>query len=123
MKKTLVIDDSNIIRQQVEFALKREGIEVLTAVNGKQGLEIIEAKRDEIGCVFLDYHMPEMNGMQTLVELHKNEDNHHIPIYMLTTEHSQEKIAEYKKYGVKGWVVKPFDPGKLAMLGKKYFSH
>ena len=122
MKKTLVIDDSNIIRQQVEFALKREGIEVLVAANGKQGLEIIEANRDDIACVFLDFHMPEMNGMQTLEALYKDEKNHEIPIYMLTTEHSQKKIAESKQYGVKGWVVKPFDPGKLAMLVRKYFN-
>ncbi|MFK7826785.1 MAG: response regulator [Oligoflexales bacterium] len=123
MKKTLVIDDSHVIRQQVEFALKRVSIEVLEAENGKQGLEVIETKRDEIGCIFLDYHMPELNGRQTLEELYKDERNHEIPIYMLTTEHTQQKIADCKQFGVKGWIVKPFDPARLAMLVKAHFSN
>ncbi|MBN2509197.1 MAG: response regulator [Spirochaetales bacterium] len=67
----LVCDDSLLVRSGLESLLKQSGkwSEVFSASNGKEGLEIILAKKPDVVC--LDIEMPEMDGIQVLTELNK----------------------------------------------------
>lgn len=107
MAKVLVVDDSSTVRDEVAGFLKRSGLEVATAVDGKDGLSKVKAYPG-IRLVVCDVNMPNMDGL-TMVEKVRNElGNKSVNIVMLTTESSPAMKERGKAAGVKGWIVKPF---------------
>ena len=120
MSKILVVDDSSVIRQQVEFALEGENLDVVGVASGPEALSLLKDGKQQFICMLLDFHMPEMNGMEVLTKVIEMKSSKRLPIYMLTTDHNEKNITEAKKIGAKGWIIKPFDPGSLVKLVKKY---
>ncbi|MEC4719942.1 response regulator [Noviherbaspirillum sp. CPCC 100848] len=107
MAKVLVVDDSSTVRDEVAGFLKKSGLEVATAVDGKDGLSKVKANPG-IRLVVCDVNMPNMDGL-TMVEKVRNElGNKSVNIVMLTTESSPAMKERGKAAGVKGWIVKPF---------------
>ena len=68
MKKILVIDDSETIRQQVKHALAATGCEIVEAVDGIDGLEKLRAMND-LDIALCDVNMPRMNGLELCMTL------------------------------------------------------
>ena len=64
--RILVVDDEESIREFFEIMLKREGYEVLTASNGREGLEALKAS--PVDLVISDIQMPEMSGLDLLAK-------------------------------------------------------
>jgi two-component system, chemotaxis family, chemotaxis protein CheY len=110
-KKILFVDDSESIREIVNFTLQNEGYEVLISDNGKNALEHLNGQ--DINLVITDLHMPEMNGIELIKEIRKMEAYKRVPILFLTTESQTERKIEAKEAGATGWIVKPFVPAKL----------
>ena len=110
MKKILVIDDSETIRQQVKQALAATGYEIVEAVDGVDGLEKLRAIAD-IDMALCDVNMPRMNGLDMIAEVQRTGPK--IPILMLTTEGQPSLIKRAREAGAKGWIVKPFKPELL----------
>ena len=110
MKKILVIDDSETIRQQVKQALGATGYEIIEAVDGIDGLEKLRAVAD-VGLALCDVNMPRMNGLEMIAEVQRTGPK--IPILMLTTEGQPSLIRRARESGAKGWIVKPFKPELL----------
>jgi two-component system chemotaxis response regulator CheY len=110
VKKILVIDDSETIRQQVKQALASTGYEIIEAVDGVDGLEKLRAMGD-LDMALCDVNMPRMNGLDMIAELQRTGLN--IPILMLTTEGQPSLIKRAREAGAKGWIVKPFKPELL----------
>ena len=110
MKRILVIDDSETIRQQVKQALAATGYEIIEAVDGVDGLEKLRALAD-LDMALCDVNMPRMNGLDMIAELQRTGLN--IPILMLTTEGQPSLIKRAREAGAKGWIVKPFKPELL----------
>lgn len=110
MKKVLVIDDSETIRQQVKQALAATGYEIVEAVDGVDGLEKLRAIAD-LDMALCDVNMPRMNGLDMIVEVQRTGPK--IPILMLTTEGQPSLIKRAREAGAKGWIVKPFKPELL----------
>ncbi|MCE5341900.1 MAG: response regulator [Planctomycetaceae bacterium] len=114
--KILVVDDEPDILRVVTFSLKKWGYEVITAVNGQEGLDKIEAEKPDL--VLLDAGMPVMNGFEMLEELRGNSECKNIPVIMLTAHSDPRDIDIAHKYGILEYVTKPFDPielrGKIA---------
>lgn len=107
MAKILVVDDSSTVRDEVAGFLKKNGLEVATAVDGKDGLAKIKAD-SSVKLVICDVNMPNMDGL-TMVEKVRGElGNKTVNIIMLTTESSPAMKERGKAAGVKGWIVKPF---------------
>ncbi|WP_151638979.1 response regulator [Noviherbaspirillum aerium] len=107
MAKVLVVDDSSTVRDEVAGFLKKSGLDVATAVDGKDGLSKVKALPG-IRLVVCDVNMPNMDGL-TMVEKVRNElGNKSVNIVMLTTESSPAMKERGKAAGVKGWIVKPF---------------
>jgi two-component system chemotaxis response regulator CheY len=110
VKKILVIDDSETIRQQVRQALAATGYEIIEAVDGIDGLEKLRALTD-LDIALCDVNMPRMNGLDMIAEVQRTGPK--IPILMLTTEGQPSLIRRAREAGAKGWIVKPFKPELL----------
>jgi two-component system chemotaxis response regulator CheY len=107
MAKILVVDDSSTVRDDVAGFLKKNGLDVATAVDGKDGLAKIKSD-SAIRLVISDVNMPNMDGL-TMVEKVRGElGNSTVNIIMLTTESSPSMKDRGKAAGIKGWIVKPF---------------
>ena len=114
MAKILYVEDSETSRTHVIHALDGSGHVVIEAENGLRGLEQLEAHKD-INLILCDQNMPIMDGLTMCSKIHENSELNHIPILMITTEHSPELKAKGKSLGVKGWIVKPFSGDKIVI--------
>ena len=110
-KIILAVDDSTSIRQMVAFTLKGAGYEVIEAADGQEGLE--KAKSKTVNLILTDQNMPKMDGLTLVKTLRGLPQYKTTPILMLTTESSDEMKTQGRAAGATGWLVKPFDPGKL----------
>ncbi|OYY48258.1 MAG: response regulator [Methylophilaceae bacterium 17-43-7] len=116
-KTILAVDDSGSLRQMVAFSLKAAGYEVVSAVDGQDGLN--KAKERTVDLVLTDQNMPIMDGLTLIKNLRELGSYQKVPILMLTTESSDEMKAKGKAAGANGWLVKPFDPKRLIEVVQK----
>jgi two-component system chemotaxis response regulator CheY len=111
-KKILIVDDSNMLRDMVKYALNDGGYaNVVEAVDGADGLE--RAKEQEFDLVITDINMPNMNGFELVQSLRMIDTYKAKPILVLTTESGAEMKTKGKESGATGWIVKPFVPEQL----------
>lgn len=122
MRKILLIDDSQTIRDELKTILVDvPNLEILEAENGLIGLEQLESHPDT-QLMVVDVNMPEMDGI-TMVQRIKEEGKHtSIPIVMLTTETSKILKEKAKDFGVRAWILKPCDEKKIMMVIDKLLS-
>ncbi len=109
--KVLVVDDELILLDTVQAMLEDLGYETFLAENGKQALDIYQAKKDEIHIVLLDMTMPEMDGKACAIELLKITPDLKI---IITSGYAQEDIyKQFKGISLAGVVQKPYDFQRL----------
>ena len=112
MAKLLIVDDSTMLRDMLNYALNEGGYtDVTEAVDGVDGLE--KAKATTYDLIITDVNMPNMDGLTLIDELRKLPAYASRPILVLTTERSDEMKAKGKAAGATGWIVKPFVPEQL----------
>lgn len=107
MAKVLVVDDSSTVRDEVAGFLKKAGLDVATAVDGKDGLAKLKADSG-IRLIVSDVNMPNMDGLTMVEKIRGELANQTVNVIMLTTESSPAMKERGKAAGVKGWIVKPF---------------
>jgi len=117
-KKIIVIDDSQTIRDQVGTTLRQAGFEILEAVDGMDGADVVERTPDA-ALVICDVNMPKRNGLELLEYLRKDDRFKALPVVMLTTEGQPQLIERARKNGAKGWLVKPFKADLLLAAVRK----
>lgn len=118
MAKILIVDDSSTVRDEVGNFLKKAGLEVSTAVDGKDGL--LKMKADPgIKLVVTDVNMPNMDGLTMAEKIRGELGNKAVNIIMLTTESSPSMKERGKAAGIKGWIVKPFNGNAVLETFKK----
>lgn len=118
MSKTiLIVDDSESIRELLVFTLKKSGYDVLSGCDGKDALKYLDGRN--VDFMITDYHMPNIDGISLIKEVRSLKDYRYIPILLLTTETHQNRKMEAKEAGATGWIIKPFDEGKLLSAIKK----
>ncbi|MBN2273379.1 MAG: response regulator [Bacteroidales bacterium] len=110
-KTILFVDDSESIREIVQFTFENEGYQVLLGTKGTDALKHLNGK--PIDLIITDLHMPEMNGIELIREIRKLPSYQRTPILFLTTESQASKKIEAKEAGATGWIIKPFVPAKL----------
>ncbi len=89
----LVIDDEKAVRNVLEGTLSLRGMKVLTAENGKIGVELFREHRDMVSVIILDLQMPVMGGEEALALLH--EINPEIPVILSSGFHRSEVIRRF----------------------------
>ena len=107
MSKILVVDDSSTVRDEVAGFLRKNGLDVETAVDGKDGLSKMKSSPG-IKLVISDVNMPNMDGLTMVEKIRGEMANKTVNVIMLTTESSPAMKERGKAAGVKGWIVKPF---------------
>ncbi len=106
--KILVVDDSmimrNIIKNIISMKQMSEAV-IMEAPDGKDAFEILE--REDIDLLFLDWNMPELNGLDLVKILRKMDKYKLLPILMVTAEAAKYNVMEAIKEGVTDYIVKP----------------
>ena len=118
MAQILVVDDSSTVRNEVGDFLKKNGIAVAFAVDGRDGLAKLKADPG-IKLVVCDVNMPVMDGLTMTEKIRSDLKNTTVNIIMLTTESSQTMKDRGKAAGIKGWIVKPFKGDAVLASFKK----
>jgi two-component system chemotaxis response regulator CheY len=116
-KKILTIDDSNTMRDMLMLTLAHAGFDVLQAVDGQDGIDVLGDQRVDV--VITDINMPKMDGYEVIRCLRKSPVHKSTPILVLTTESDTEKKNLAREAGATGWMVKPFDPERLIATIRK----
>ena len=116
MAKLLIIDDERGIRNTLREILTDEGYEVEVAENGKQGLEMAQAKAYDL--IFSDIKMPEMDGMEVLAALKNADEPADCPVVMITGHGDVETAVQALKAGAYDFLVKPLDLNRILITTK-----
>lgn len=116
-KRILTIDDSKTIRDMLMLTLSDAGFDVLQAVDGQDGLDVLGD--DRVDVIITDINMPRMDGYEVIRQLRKNTVHKTTPILVLTTECDVDKRNLARDAGATGWMVKPFDPERLIATVRK----
>lgn len=111
MKKILVIEDNNEIRENIAEILELDGYSVLQASDGKEGvIKTIASQPDLIIC---DIMMPELDGYGVLHILSKKESTASIPFIFLTAKAEKSDMRKGMVLGADDYLMKPFDDNEL----------
>jgi DNA-binding response OmpR family regulator len=113
-KKILIVDDEPHIRlllTQTLEELEDEGVEIFTASNGAEGLEVIQTEKPDL--VFLDVMMPQMNGFDVCKAVKTNLEISNIFIIMLTAKGQEFDRNKGIEVGADLYMTKPFDPDEI----------
>lgn len=111
MKKVLVIEDDQALRENLIELLDLAGYLVLSAENGKQGLNL--AIQNDPDIILCDIIMPDLNGYQILDALHKEKVTDKVPFIFLTAKSDKEDIRIGMNLGADDYITKPFEEEDL----------
>ena len=107
----LTVDDSRTMRDMLRMALVGAGFRVIEAVDGIDGLHVLEGERPDV--IITDINMPNLDGFGFIEAVRDDTAARATPILVLTTESDPEKKLRAREAGATGWIVKPFNPEKL----------
>ncbi len=110
----LIVDDSETIRESLIRTMEMAQLpleEVFHASNGNEALEKLDSEWVDI--VFSDINMPGMNGIELLEKMKSDAVMQDIPVVIISTEGSKERIREMDDKGSSGYLRKPFKPEKV----------
>ena len=111
MKKLLLIEDDVVLRENTAELLELSGYDVITAPNGKVGLEI--AKQSLPHIIVCDIMMPELDGYGVLEGLSKTENTNNIPFIFLSAKTERKDVRKGMDLGADDYITKPFEEEEL----------
>src|SRR5690606_30754276 len=111
MKKILLVEDDTSLRENVEELLELSGFEVLSASNGRIGVELALSQRPDL--VLCDIMMPELDGYGVLEELSLNASTRHIPFIFVTAKTERFEVRKGMDLGADDYLTKPFEEDEL----------
>ncbi len=109
MAKILIIEDVDEARNSIRRTLEIEGYNVITAPDGKKGLNLIQADAPDL--VITDILMPEMEGLETIQKIAKSKPN--LPVIVMTGSIGTPYLQAGLHFGAVYGLYKPFTPEKL----------
>ena len=120
-KKILCIEDEPEMIDLVRLILERKGFEVVGAVGGHEGLEVI--RREIPDLILLDLMMPDVDGWEVYRQMKADEELKDIPVIVVTAKaQSIDKVLGLHIAKVKDYVTKPFGPQELLNSVEKVLS-
>jgi two-component system chemotaxis response regulator CheY len=113
-RDVLIVDDSATIRQMVKRTMVMAGLDVGVVYEASNGIQALAQLNDHpVAVLLVDINMPTMNGIQLLTRMKQNDRLRDIPIVIVSTEGSRERITQLQNIGAFGYVRKPFQPEQL----------
>ena len=105
----LIVDDSAAIRKILQRVLIQAEVTLGKVIEANDGNEALERlKSQNVGLILSDINMPNMDGLELLARLRADDAWKTVPIIMVTTEGSQNKVMQALQLGATGYVRKPF---------------
>lgn len=118
-KCVLLVDDEPDILRTVVFRLKKAGYQIITAENGKTGLELARKERPDL--ILLDLRVPVMDGCEVCQRLKSDDNFKEIPVIFLTASMVDKITDKIKEFGAEDYIIKPFESEELLNKVKKYW--
>ena len=116
--RVMVIDDSKTIRRTAETLLKKEGCDVVTAIDGFEALAKISDQQPNI--IFVDIMMPRLDGYQTCALIKNNQMFKSTPVIMLSSKDGLFDKARGRIVGSDQYLTKPFTRDELLAAVRKF---
>lgn len=104
MAKILIIEDDPVLIKMYKTKLVIEGFEVVTALDGLQGLEKLKTFSPDL--ILLDLAMPKMDGFEFLTEMKKNKKWEKLPVIVFSNLGQESDMQKAKELGAKDYLVK-----------------
>ena len=104
-KRILIVEDERNLARFVSLELQHEGYDVVTADNGREGLEL--ALEKDFDLILLDLMLPEMDGFDTLSQIRGFSD---VKAAFITATRDYDTIEKAREMGVEDYITKPFLP-------------
>ena len=115
--KVLIIDDDEVLRSTLIRVLQSADLSSIGVSNGHQALNILN---DDYFLVFLDIHLPQMDGIETLRGIRRKFPK--IPVIMLTGHGSLQSAVDSMRLGATDYLLKPIDPEVLVARTRIVYS-
>ncbi|MBU1626861.1 response regulator, partial [bacterium] len=116
----LVVDDVETVRSVAKIILEKFGFKVLTARDGKEGVEVFEEFKDEIILVILDMTMPRLSGEEAFMEMRKIKSD--VRVILSSGYKEKEATCHFAGKGLAGFIQKPYRPKDLLVVMKDVLS-
>ena len=115
--RVLVADDSISARKRVVRSLRRYGVQIVEASDGKQALELL--KRNSFAAVFSDMEMPNVSGMELLADVNNKADIDSPPVVIISSRNEAEFTDRAAELGANNYLIKPLTDEALdqAIIG------
>jgi two-component system alkaline phosphatase synthesis response regulator PhoP len=110
-KKILVIEDDPATLRLIDYSLRHEGYQVLTALNGLEGLRKVHDEKPDL--LVLDVMLPGMDGFEICHSLRSEPDTAQLPILMLSAKAQEIDKDTGLKVGADDYLAKPADPSEI----------
>ena len=123
-REVLVVDDSQLMHKMYELALNAYpgcAVDAHYAANGYEGLAQLESHPD-VELIMLDVNMPTMSGLEFLSHVKDKPAFQDIPVFLQTSEDSEEDIQRGLEAGAQGYLTKPFTPQRVHAVLDQIFN-
>lgn len=117
----LVVDDSQTQRAMLEYLLKKQGYQLLSARNGREALDMVKKNQPQL--IITDIVMPEMDGLTLCKAIKTDGELKHIPVILMTSLTGIEEIGHGLEVGADNFIYKPYDDQRLLSHIKKIISN
>ncbi len=114
-RSRILLAEDNVVNQKVAIGiLKKKGVEVLVANNGREAIEILESEpAGFFDLILMDMEMPEIDGYQATIAIREGVHDSHIPIVAMTAHAMSEDRDRCINCGMDGYITKPVAPELL----------
>lgn len=118
-RKILIAEDSPTMRSLISSAIAAEGdYDIIEAANGFEALRVLP--RETVDLIITDINMPDINGLELISFLKKDERFRSTPLVIITTEGSERDRERGLALGADAYLVKPFNPDDLQKLVRRF---
>jgi DNA-binding response OmpR family regulator len=116
----LVVEDDDQIAHLIRYILEQEGYEVKHAADGKSALALIGGGMAPPALVTLDIALPDMTGVELILQIKDTAGWERVPIVMVTAQPKDKDVNWAIKSGARAYIVKPFKPEELRDCVRKH---
>jgi len=117
----LIVDDEEMVRLITAEYARMFGFDVLTAVNGEEGVRLFLQHSDQIACILLDLTMPVMDGLEAFRRIRKAKPN--IPVILASGYIEEEATERFFGEGLSAFIQKPYDKNDLRQKLAEVFAN